>query len=94
MKPEGSFYMVSAKTADPVKDINQHTDGNFKIFLSETTRPRSLIFGIYHHLVDLYQVCSNDAQEKGPPRWSHVFHRLIYGSMKKSSCLKPQGLDI
>ena len=30
-----------------------------KIFLSETTRPRALIFGMKHHLVDLYQVCSN-----------------------------------
>ena len=32
-----------------------------KIFLSETTRPRALIFGMKHHLVDLHQVCSNDA---------------------------------
>ena len=30
-----------------------------KIFLSETTRPRVLIFGMKHHLVDLYQVCLN-----------------------------------
>ena len=30
-----------------------------KIFLSETRRPRLLIIGIKHHLVDLYQVCSN-----------------------------------
>ena len=30
-----------------------------KIFLSETTRPRALIFGMKHYLVDLYQVCSN-----------------------------------
>ena len=27
-----------------------------KIFLSETTRPRAFIFGIYHHLEVLYQV--------------------------------------
>ena len=31
-----------------------------KIF-SETTRPRALIFGMLHHLVDLNQVCSNYA---------------------------------
>ena len=31
------------------------------IFLSETTRPRVLIFDMQHHLVDLYQVCSNNA---------------------------------
>ena len=32
-----------------------------KMFLSETTRPRALIFGFTHHLVDCYQVCSNYA---------------------------------
>ena len=32
-----------------------------KIFLSETIRPRDLIFGMYHDLVDLYPVCSNYA---------------------------------
>ena len=32
-----------------------------KIFLSEITRPRALIFDMLHHLVDLYQVCSNYA---------------------------------
>ena len=26
-----------------------------KFFLSETTRPRALIFGMKHHFVDLYQ---------------------------------------
>ena len=30
-----------------------------KIFLSETTMPRALIFGIVHHLVDLNEACSN-----------------------------------
>ena len=30
-----------------------------KIILSETTRPKALIFGMKHNLVDLYQVCSN-----------------------------------
>ena len=29
------------------------------IFLSDTTWPRALILGMYYHLVDLYQVCSN-----------------------------------
>ena len=28
------------------------------LFLSETILPRALIFGMYHHLVNLYQVCS------------------------------------
>ena len=30
-----------------------------KMFLAETARPRALIFGMVHYLVDLYQVCSN-----------------------------------
>ena len=34
---------------------------------SETTRPRSFIFGIKHCLVDLYQVCS-----VGDPRFSSI----------------------
>ena len=33
--------------------------------LSETTRPRALIFGMLHHLVDLYQVCSNYSPAPG-----------------------------
>ena len=28
--------------------------------LSETARPRALIFGMMHHVVDLYQICSNN----------------------------------
>ena len=57
-----------------------------KIFLSETIRPRALIFGMKHDLVDLYQVCSNYAPL---PKGSHVLHRLILGKHCKSSCLKP-----
>ena len=34
---------------------------SLKIFFSETRRRRDLIFGMWHLLVDLYQVCSNDA---------------------------------
>ena len=30
-----------------------------KVFLSKTTRHRALIFGMKHHLVDLYQVLPN-----------------------------------
>ena len=32
-----------------------------KIFLSETTLPRMLMFDVYHHQVNLYQDCSNYA---------------------------------
>ena len=41
-----------------------------KIFLSETTMPRALIFGMKHYLEDLYQVCSNyipGAKNAPPP---------------------------
>ena len=50
-----------------------------KIFLSETIWPRALIFGMKHHLVDLYQVCSNYAPgaKNGSSHGSHVLHRLI-----------------
>ena len=39
--------------------IGLYREKHENIFLSETTRPRALIFGMKHHLVDLYQVCSN-----------------------------------
>ena len=32
-----------------------------KFFLSETTKTKALILSMYHHLVNQYQVCSNDA---------------------------------
>ena len=50
--------------------------GELKIFLSETTRPRALIFGMYYHLVDLYQLCSNYALGAKPG--SHMFHIGLY----------------
>ena len=39
--------------------IDLYREKHEKIFLSETTRPRALIFGMKHHLVDHYHVCSN-----------------------------------
>ena len=42
-----------------------------KICLSETARPRALMLDMAHHLVDLYQVCSN----YGPVLGSHVLHK-------------------
>ena len=32
-----------------------------KLFLSETTRLKALIFGLLHHLMDIYHICSNYA---------------------------------
>ena len=51
-----------------------------KIFLSETIRPRALIFGMKHHLVVFYQVCSNNAplDQKWPCLGgTQVLHRLL-----------------
>ena len=45
-----------------------------KIFLSKTTRPRALIFGMYH-LVNFYQVCSNysPVAKMAPPRGQRFY---------------------
>ena len=65
------------------------------IFSSKTTRPRALIYGMKHHLVDLYQICSNYAPraKHGPVLGGHMFYMGLYREkMRKSSRLKPQGL--
>ena len=61
-----------------------------KIFLSETIRPRALIFGMLHHLVDLNQVGSNYITwaSKGPAL-GVAYLGLYWENMKISSCLKP-----
>ena len=50
-----------------------------KIFLSENTGPKALIIGMQHHLVDLYQVCSNytPGARNGLAPGSNVLHKLI-----------------
>ena len=49
--------------------------------LSETARPRALIFGMVHHLVDLYQICSNNGPwaKSGPVLGSHVLKQRVAG---------------
>ena len=42
-----------------VLHIGFYREQHEKIFLSETIRPRALIFGMMHYLVVFYQVCSN-----------------------------------
>ena len=51
-----------------------------KIFLSETTRPRALIFDMYYHLVDFYQVCSNysPVAKNGPDPGGRMFYIGLY----------------
>ena len=59
--------------------IGLYRENGKKIFFSETTEPRALIFGMKHHLVNLYQVCSNNTPgaRKGLAPGSNVLHRLI-----------------
>ena len=58
-----------------------------KIFLSETIRPRALIFGMNYNLVDLYQVRSNYATraKNGPALGVTCFTlaHIIVKNMKK-----------
>ena len=68
-----------------------------KIFSSETIRHRTLIFGMEHHLVDLYQVWSyyapwaNNGQAPGVTCFTKAY---IGKNMEKSSCLKPYDLEL
>ena len=54
---------------------------NIKQFcLSETTKPRVLILCLLHHLVNLYQVCSNydPGGQKWPRHGGHMFYLDLY----------------
>ena len=66
--------------------IGLYREKHETIFLSETTMPRALIFGMKHHLVDLYEVCAN--KSLGPKMvlpQGHMFYRgFIWKSMKKN----------
>ena len=56
-------------------------------FFAETIRHRALIFGMKHHLVDLYPVCSNFAPgaKIGPtPGVTPAFNRYLYVSVKQN----------
>ena len=55
--------------------IGLYREQHKKIFFSETTRPGALIFGMWYHLVDPYQVCSNESPgaKNGPAPWSYLF---------------------
>ena len=51
-----------------------------KLFLSETTRQGALTFGMKHHLVDFFQVCSNDVPV---PKWPHPGGHMFYIGLGK-----------
>ena len=60
--------------------IGLYREKHEKIFLSETTSPRALIFGMKHHLVNLYQVCSNYAPVSGDTCLYREKHEKIFSS--------------
>ena len=64
--------------------IGLYKEKHEKIFLSKTTRPRAFMFGMKHHPVNLYQVCSNyiPGAKNGLALGPHVLHRLIQGKKK------------
>ena len=66
-----------------------------KIFLSETTRRITVIFGIKHHLVDLFEICSNNAPgaKVGSAMGSHVLHIFIQGRHKDIFLSEHTGLE-
>ena len=71
----------------------------FKTLLSETERRRDLIFGMWHLLVDLYQMCSYDAPgiKSGPALGgggSQVEHRNKERKFHNSSFLKLESLEL
>ena len=69
---------------------------NMKKILSETIRPRALIFVVYHDLVDLYQFCSNYAPgaKNGPAPGVTRFYIGLYGQKHEKIFLsEPQGLE-
>ena len=61
--------------------IGLYKEKHETIFLSETTMPRALIFGMKHHLENLYQVVQiiSLGPKMAPRQGSHVLHRPIYG---------------
>ena len=62
-----------------------------KTFFSEITRPRALISGMQHHLVDLYQVSSNylPVAKNGHAPGVTCLTPAYIGTHEKSSSLKP-----
>ena len=69
-----------------------------KIFLSQTMRTKVLIFGMYNHLVDFYQVCSNcpPGAKNCPVPGGHIFYIGLYrekhGKIVLSETIMPRAL--
>ena len=66
--------------------IGLNREKHEKIFLTETTRPRVLIFGMKHHLVDFYQVCSNHTP--GAKNAPHPGGHMLYIGLNREKVEK------
>ena len=57
-----------------------------RIFLAHTVKARTSIYGMYHHLVALYQDTSNygPGVETAPLLWGFVFHIEIKKEIVKN----------
>ena len=77
-----SNYIPGAKngpTPGHMLYIVLYREKHEKIFLSEPTLPRALIFVMKHHLVNLCQVCSNNIPgAKNGRLGGHMFHIGLY----------------
>ena len=64
----------------------------WEIFLSKTSRRRASVFGRWHHLMVLYQNCSNytPGMKRPHPGSPKFYMDLYWKKNKKSSGLKPQ----
>ena len=64
---------------------------NLKIFFSKTIRPKVLIFSMLHHLMVLYENCSNYAPgvKCGPICGFHTFNIDLFRDNLKNSSSKP-----
>ena len=60
-------------------DIGLKRENMGKIFLSQTKRARALIFGMLHHLVDLYHFFEiMPLGPKMPPSRGHILYIGLY----------------
>ena len=78
--------------------IGLNREKHEKIFLSETTRSRALIFGMKHHQMNLYQVCSNYTPwaKNGPTPGGHMLYiglnREKYEKIFLSETMRPRAM--
>ena len=69
--------------------IDLYREKHETFFLFETIRPRALIFGMKHHLVDFYQLCSNytPGSNYGPAPGGHMLYIGLYREQHEKNLL-------